>query len=321
MSLLEKAQNEREPLPESQAERSSLFARALASSAREPGPEAPPARSGSVAEAEGRIALLKPSDDAVIALWELCSSHLPLAALALFLPRGDFLALAAKSGFPAGRSEPLPQSTAPSKEREGYPLPSDAKALIAPLLGVGAGMELRATSLRSDSGALVGLWVYHAPALEGRGAEIAEVSKLLASGARLLQGFALERTEEDCLPRLLEASRRFPSAIILRFELSRLFESGICLHGIEREALRSAFLAACRKLLGESGFALAWGDSAVACLLGSSSDPELALFQFSKTLRRLLPFIAVSGFPPAVAEGLAPASPAAAEELERFLSA
>jgi hypothetical protein len=310
----------------------SLFARALASSQGETAVQAetqkplPPATSGGLAAIEGAQAIadsitaLPSSTDSLIALWGICSSRLPLAALSLFLPCDDFLALGARSGFPAGSSDSIPASIVPSSEKNGEPLANEAKALLAPLLGVPLSMSLRATSLWSDAG-LLGLWVYHDPALEGASEEaMDELVGILSSPSAKILGFSLESPPPDPGKRLLSFSKRFSSVSVARFDLDPLLDSDKLPGGMEREVVRSAFLASCRKILSSSGAAFACGDSSVVCALGSSSDANLALFQFSKTLRRILPFLAALPFPVGRALNLDPASAGAAEELSRFIS-
>jgi hypothetical protein len=335
MSLLEKATSGKKPILEpSEEARASLFARALASSREE---EAVPADASEPlppkTEGEGLVAIegaqaiadsisaLPPSTDSILALWKICSSRLPLAALSLFLPRDGFLSIGARSGFPSGSSDPIPVSVAPPSARSGELLAKEAAALLAPLLGVPLSMALRAAPLWSDSG-LLGLWVYYDPALAGASEEaMDELAGILSSPSLKALGFSLENPPADPAAQLLAASKRFSSVSVARFDLDPLFAADGIPSGVERDALRSAFLASCRKILSLSGAALACGDSSVICALGSSSDADLALFQFTKTLKRILPFLASLPFPTGRALNLDPASAGAAEELSRFISA
>lgn len=333
MSLLEKATSGKKPTYEPLEARISLFARALASSREATTAQAEtqkplvPETSRGLTAIEGAqsiadsIAALPSSTDSMIALWGICSSRLPLAAISLFLPRDDFLSLGARSGFPAGSNDSIPASIIPSSVKNGQPLANEAKALLAPVLGVPLGMSLRATSLWSDAG-LLGLWIYHDPALEGAGEEaMDELVGILSSPSAKILGFSLESPPPNPAERLLAASERFSSVSIARFDLDPLLDSDGLPSGVEREAVRSAFLASCRKILSSNGAAFACGDSSVACALGSSSDSDLALFQFSKTLKRILPLFASLPFPAGRAMKLDPASAGAAEELSRFISA
>jgi hypothetical protein len=320
MSLLEKAISGKKPVHEPSEARTSLFARAMASSSTHSESEARlTVIEGAQAIADA-VTALPSSTDSMIALWGICSSRLPLAALSLFLPRDDFLSLGARSGFPSGSGDPIPVSIAPPSAKSGELLAKEAKALLAPLLGVPLSMALRAAPLWSDAG-LLALWIYHDPALEGASEEaMDELVGILSNPVSKIMGFSLESPPSDPEAKLLAAAKRFPSVSVARFDLDPLFESNSLPSGVERETVRSAFLASCRKILGSSGAALAFGDSSVACALGSSSDAELALFQFSKTLRRILPFFSSLPFPSGRALSLDPASAGAAEELSRFIS-
>jgi len=321
MSLLEKATSGKKSTLEPLEARTSLFARALASSRGERAGQRGLATIEDAQAIADSIAALPSSTDSMIALWGICSSRLPLAAISLFLPCDDFLSLGARSGFPAGSSDSIPVSIVPSSEKNGQPLDNEAKALLAPLLGVPLGLSLRATSLRSDTG-LLGLWVYHDPALEEASEEaMDELAGILSSPSAKILGFSLESPPPDPAERLLVASKRFSSVSVARFDLDSLLDSDKLPSGIEREAVRSAFLASCRKILSSSEAVFACGVSSVICALGSSSDADLALFQFSKTLRRILPFLANLPFPAGRALKLDPASVGAAEELARFISA
>jgi hypothetical protein len=336
MSLLEKAAGGKKSVTtDPLGARTSLFARALASAREESINSVPPgladvqAASPTIASypvedlmaAQEAIAALPSSADSMLELWELCSSRLPLAALALFLPRGDdFMALAGRSGFPAGSSDPIPVSIAPSTSKSGEVLPSEARAILAPLLGVPIGMSLRGASLWSDS-CLLGLWVYHDPELEASSKEAQDkLASILSCPGPNIRGFALEGASADPSRTILAAAKRFPSASLLAFDLAPLLAEDKHSKGLEREVIRSSFLAACRQILAPSGSAFAFGETSVACVIGSSSDVDLVLFQFSKTLKRALPRLYEASSPSSRAQLFDPSRPDAAEELSRFVS-
>jgi hypothetical protein len=333
MSLLEKASggHKGKSLP-SQA-RTSLFTRAMAATREDEGHPAPKAPIPSDAipmfpsrpmdELKTALAALPPRYDSILSAWSLISSKLPLAAIALFLPQDDFLAIAAQSGFPSGTADSIPFSLAPSSQKNGEPLGNEAKALIAPLLGVDRGMDLRAASMWSDIG-LAGVWIYRDASLESSPAELrSRLSSLLAGAADSLPASSMARGDPKPARSILEKVRKYPSAAAFRFDLDALLGESEAYRGIAPNALRSAFLSACGKILAQGGASLAYGEASVACVLGSSSsvDSELALFQFSKTLKRTLPFLAGAGFPEGRALGFDPSSDQAPEELSRFLSA
>jgi hypothetical protein len=273
-------------------------------------------------EALGRsISQLPSSFDSLISLWTLISSRLPLAALALFLPRDGFLALAAQIGFPAAREDDVPLSLALPELGSGEALERAAKSQIAPVLGVSLSLKLHAAVMRTSE-RLFGMWVYHDSLLDAADPAVkSRLGEVLSHAADALPSGALPVAAKNPAGSLLEAAWRFPSVSVLVFELPVSLIEGEGLSGLKPAALRSCFLAACERILSQGGSALAFGENSVACVLGSAStvDPDLALFQFKKTLQRLLPFFAARHFPEGRARRLEPASDSALEELGRFL--
>jgi hypothetical protein len=333
MSLLEKASGGRKPKKTPLQARTSLFTRAMAAASREddevalPATPALPIRSivaiEDLEDIENRIAALPPYFDSILSVWSLLSTRLSLAAIALFLPQNDFLTLAAQSGFPSGTSDGLPVSLAPSSQKNSELLGNEAKALIVPVLGVSLGMDLRATSMWSDVG-LAGLWIYHDASLESSSQELkSRLSSLFAGAAAALPASFMALPVRQPASVLFGRTRKYRFAAAFRFNLGRLYEASDALRGLEPNTLRSAFLSACEKILAKNGAVFAYGDSSVCCALGSSSplDPELVLFQFTKTLRRTLPFLAGAAFPEGFAIRFDPSADHNLEELSRFLSA
>jgi hypothetical protein len=326
MSLLEKASSGNIH----KEERTSLFARALASSSKEAKARydgryqsgAPSIKLDNLSDLRSLCASLPPTYDSAFAAWKLISTQLPISALALFLPQGDFMALAARNGFPAGSGDSIPVSIAPPSKKPCDLLAKDARALLAPILGVPLSMPLRATAMWSDSG-LFGLWVYSDPALETSSEVLrSELAAFLAQCTALLPPLKMEYAIPNPTPAILASVRKYSFASIFRFDLDALFDDGKSFPGVELHAIRSAYLASCRKILVSGGSAFAYGDSSVVCALGSSSsvDPDLALFQFSKTLRRILPLFSTGKLPEGQAVSLDPSQARASSELSRFLS-
>lgn len=329
MSLLEKAtsgkkQKEEGPREaiESRGARSSLFAKAMASSSADK-PQIEPYRLDALDEARSLCAALPQAYDSIFSAWKvLYSPGLRLSALALFLPQGDFLSIAARLGFPSSPVDSIPLSLAPPSKKPCELLGKDARALIAPILGVSIGMNLRATAMWSDSG-LYGLWVYHDPSLEAASEETrAELAAFLSSRGDSLPPVRMEYGIPNPTPAILASVRKYASASIFRFDLGPLFAENDAFPGVEAHAIRSSYLAASRKILGSNGTAYAYGDSSVICALGSSSssDSGLALFQFSKTLKRILPSFAAF-LPEGRSMSLDPSRADAAAQLSTFLSA
>jgi hypothetical protein len=349
MSLLEKASGgKKNKVAPSQAD-TSLFKRAMAASRAEASTLAPetsssieerdgPAASGPEPEAilqsrasspflnlawddlRSRLTSLPPYSDSILAAWSILSTSLPFEALSLFLPHGDFLAPAAQIGFPEGTCDDVPPSIAPLNN--GTLLDDEAKALIAPSLGVSVGMNMRAVSMHSESG-LVGLWVYHDDSLESSPEEIrSQVSELLAEASASLPACSMVFPSPDPVSLLLPKLKKYSFATPIRYDVESIYADGASYRGISTKALLSAFVAASEKILEQAGVVLAFGQASFVCVLGSSArrDPELALFQFTKTLKRSLPFLSAGVFPEGSATSFDLSSDLVSEELSRFLA-
>jgi hypothetical protein len=318
-SLLSRAMAARKPLHEPSAEGGTVSASEMPEAAI-PGADFDTAGFEDLVR---DISALSPNPDSILELWTLVSESIPLAAIAMFLPRADFLVPAAENGFPSGKDDSIPITLASHAGRGPELLDNEAKALIAPILGVSISLSLRASTMSGDSG-VRGMWVYHDPVLEAAKAEtLARLDNLLARCAEGLPIPSMVESSDDPGQALLTAARKYASASVLSFDL-RSF--GVCdevrFRGLKPDALRSSFLAACDTILSRGGSAIAFGDHSVGCLLGSTStmDPDLALFQFRKTLRRLLPHLAAACFPEGRVLIIDPSSANAFGDLSTFLS-
>lgn len=324
MSLLEKAIRGtsvvREPQPQS---RTSLFSRAMA--ARELVPEGPRARfdSSGFEGLKRSLDALPAAYDSIIAAWALVSGKLPLAAIALFLPKDGFLCLAAQNGFPSGTEEGLPLSLASPPRSASADLGPESRALIAPILGVPLSLSLRFSAMLPASG-LIGLWVYHDPLLDEAEEEVkSELDAILSRAAASFPSSTLPTPPADPAAYLINEAWKYPSASAFAFDLASFdISEDQRLRGLAPNALRSSFLSACERILSMGGRAAAFGERSVACILGAASaaDPDLALFQFTKTLRRILPFLDSASFPAGRTFRFDPSAVTAPEELSRFLS-
>ena len=317
MSLLEKASGGQKTKIAQAHGGTSLFSRAMAAAGES---DAVPE---SWSELETFLSALPPLPDSILSVWSLLYSRLAIDAIALFLPQGDFLYLASHNGFPSHTAEALPVSLAPPSVKNGEFLAKEARALLVPILGVDISMELRATAMWAEVG-LAGLWVYRDATLEASTPRVkARLTQLLASAAKNLPAFSIASAEIDPARRLVDCARKYRHVVAIRFDLASITMKDPAFSGLEPTALRSSLLSACQRILAEGGLALALGTSSVACLFGSTSaiDEELALFQFSKTLKRTLPFLSKAPIPKGQAKSFDVSGLALSEELSRFLSA
>jgi hypothetical protein len=282
----------------------------------------PPIDDEIIEEIKGTLGSLQPSQDSLLAAWSILSTRLPLQAISLFLPRGGFLSLAAQVGFPSGTGEDLPLSIVPSAELNGALLSNEGKALVAPSLGVSQSISLRAIAMRSDSG-LVGLWIAHDAFLEacadGRRASIIE---LLADSASSLTPLSMICEQSPTQSSMLPELTKFHFTTAFRFDMEAAYVERPEFRGISVGALCAAFSRAAERILEHTGTVRVFDDSIVVGLLGSSSqcDSELALFQFTKTLKKSLPFLSTGAFPVGSSMSFDLSSGSAPEGLSRFLA-
>jgi hypothetical protein len=295
---------------------------------QEPAVEAEAFDASGLDELSRQLDALPQTFDSILQLWTLSSSTLPLASLALFLPHDELLLPAAHRGFPLGGKEGLPLSLADSLPKPGASLEPEAAARCAAILGSPAVPSLRAAVMWPETG-LSGMWLYQDSRLETASPDVqSRLGELLAHAADRLPAVALPLPAANPAGILLEAAWKYPSASVFSFDLSSFFaqspgagRSSSLSPGIGLEALRASFLGACSRILSQGGLALAYEKGSVGCILGSGStaDPDLALFQFKKTLKRILPFLSAAPFPEGRALRLDPSAETALEELSRFL--
>lgn len=272
---------------------------------------------------KAKLSSLPPCQDSILSAWSILAAELPLRAIALFLPRGDFLARAAEIGFPAGAGEDIPISIAPSQPLNGRFLGDEAKALLAPSLGVGVGLDMRAASICSPKG-VCGLWIYHDDSLDSASDEVQiKVSEILSDTVSVFPALSIASPPDDAARLLMSRMGKYRFATILRYGITPSYAEREAFRGLSSSAIRAAFTAASEKLLDQTGAVVGIGESSAACALGSSArcDHELALFQLTKTLKRSLPFLAAEAFPAASSMCLELSADDALEGLSRFLSA
>jgi hypothetical protein len=357
MSLLEKASGgSKKKVAQSHA-RTSLFLRAIAAShpepepvvgevsaepqdipqehldaphVPEPEPESPAANprpsplfeTDVIASLKESILALNPAQDSMLFAWSLISSELPLQAIALFLPHGDFLASAAQIGFPSCKGDDIPLSIAPAPQNNGTLLDDESKALVAPILGVSVGMALRAVSVWSDS-AIVGLWIIHDDQFEASSDETrVRLIDLFAESAASLPSLTIASPPADPLSASLASLKKYRFATALRFDLDDTYSDRPMCRGISARTVLSAFLSAFAVILEQTGSSVALGEGSIVGFIGSSSlcDPELSLFQFTKTAKRCLPFLSAEAFPVGSSTSFDMSSELVDEKLSAFLA-
>jgi hypothetical protein len=275
--------------------------------------------SGILASLRQRISELPAELDSMLAAWHLLSGSLGLSALALYLPEGELMGLAASYGFPAAEGESLPPSIAPAEP--GATLSRDSQAILSQALGLALDARLRAAGSWS-SDRLAAVWIYLDAGLEAAPFEEREkLGELFASSGSAFSAPGLAAPSGNPVVDLLAAARPYAFASVFRFDLLAIEGSFPETRWASSSMLSSIVLAACAKILASSGAAFCFGTRSIACVLGSNSplDIDLALFHFSKTIKRLLPFAAPC-IPPGRALAFEPSGEGAPTELAAFLS-
>jgi hypothetical protein len=330
MGLLEKALREstHEPAPSG---KTSLYARAIAAvsgAARKTDAEAHSISSLSftlddLRSLKSELSALSPTYDLYLSQWWKISSVLRFSSLALFMPSGDYLVPVARIGFPSCPPSPVASSIADRACGGREALDHGSAAALSTALGASSSLPLRASAVFIES-RVAALWVYRDGALEAESSEVqAEVGTVFSSGAvRGLPIVTIDSPVSDPERVLFDAVARASKAFVFLFDLSRHYEeiSASC-PGASVDLLRSSFTSACKKILAGEGATVVCGTARIACALASSSssDHELALFQFGKSLRRFLPFLSVSTFPTGRSTLIEPQSDRAFAELARFI--
>jgi hypothetical protein len=343
MGLLEKALRE-SALASSGDPATSLYVRAAAASAPEaPAIEAapleidakppiPPPRPGAslavasedLASLEAELLSAPPTYDAYLAAWSKASTVLRLSSIALLMPRGNALVPAARIGFPSKPLSTVPSQTAERAGGGRDPLDKASAEALCSALGVSAALPIRASAVHSAS-RIAALWVYRDSLLEisPRDVQSKLGAALAASSGRGAPVVAILGISGAPERELLDSVAQSAKASFFMFDLARLSEEiAASCPGVSAELLTSTFASACSSILSGEGAAVQCGGLRIGCALGSatSSDHELALFQFVKSLKRLLPFLAVASFPSGRSMTLSPSSSGAHAELADFLS-
>jgi hypothetical protein len=273
---------------------------------------------------ESELLAAAPTHDIYLASWSKASAVLRLASMALFMPKGDSLVPVARIGFPPKPMAAVPALTADQALGGRDPLDSSASGTLAVALGASPSLPLRAAAVHSGS-RIAALWVYRDAALEASPRDLqsnlgAALSAASGRGAPLVAIIGSSGGSERAL---LDSVSQSAKASFFVFDLSRLAgEISASCPGVSVELLVSSFASACSAILSGEGAASPCGTMRIGCALGSSSssDHELALFQFVKSLKRLLPFLSVASFPSGRSTSLAPSSSGAASELAEFLA-
>ena len=278
-----------------------------------------------IAALEVELLDLPDSPDYFLAVFERVSEAVPLKALALFLPELDGLTAAASLGFPAVSTDYVPESLALRSGEPGSLLPSESAAVLSSLLGVPSALPLRGAAIPGPEGEILGQWVFADDNLDWADvATVAALGRLLAApGRRGAQALTIVKPSPKPAVKLLSSAPDGGWAAAFRLDLAPSYlEFDLRVPGILSTSFRSVFVSAASQVLGRRGAATLTADGFLACLFFSSTalDPDLALFQFRKSLKRALPLFGGVELPSGKAISLDLASDTAPAELSHFLA-
>ncbi|MGO8694238.1 MAG: hypothetical protein ACLQMF_11290 [Rectinemataceae bacterium] len=278
-----------------------------------------------IAALEEELLDLRDTPDYFLSVFARISEAVPLGALALFLPREEGLTAAASLGFPAISGEYIPESVARRSVTPGSLLPRESTAVLSSLLGVSSALRLRGATILGPHEEILGQWVFVDGALESADGEtVSALGRLLAApGMRGAPPLVILSPRSDPAGELLSVPRneRYAAALVLDLKPGYA-ELDLRVPGILSISFFSAAAAAARLVLGRSGAAVLTENGLLVCLFFGTSalDPDLALFQFRKSLKRFLPIIEGIELPAGRSSLLDLESGTAKTNLSRFLA-
>jgi hypothetical protein len=278
----------------------------------------------------GEILGIRPGIDYILAVYARLAEALPVSGLALFLPRAEELCLAAAFGFIAKGADGELSPTLPLSLIDALPPglspPRGAllDALVAVLGGSAASGLLCARISAAES--RCGLWALSAPNVSSAPSELlSSLGALLAAPSPAPSRFVtIPEPVASLASGLLASVKANPRACAFVLDLSAQYEvAETRVPGLMPQVFLSAAALAANSILGHGGSSILRGSRSLACVFGSSSaiDPELALFQFSKSLRRSLMILEGSSPPSGRSFGFDPRDPGAETALSLFFAA
>jgi len=288
-------------------------------------PKAFPFTAAEISSLTEELTRLPEGADDLVAAYARIAEALPLGALALLFSEDEGIRVAASYGF-SFRADRVGEPTidAVAASLDGKLCGLKTRDLLESLVETDLSVALRASVSLDVEGEPKALWLYADARLDGSSPELVEaVAELFA--ARALRAAPLpERGDpEAALLRSGELGRGEGHAVVAVFELASYIDYfEFLVPGLRRAAVEGAVRGASLGMLGPRGEALVLPGERFVIFLYSPKplDPELALVQFGKSLRRALPFFGSAEPPEGKALGLDLAYEGARGLLERFLA-
>lgn len=264
--------------------------------------------------------------DSILHVFGAIAKYPHCSSIALLLPRGEEFAVAASRGLSISEGSTLPASLV--VELGNAPRASDSPSLahLKELFTIPSSATVRCSAVGTEAHASPkALFVY----TTGESGSPPREEYLDA----LLRAPSVARTP----PLLIVEACREPSAQLfdvippdrhgaaMLFFLDPLYERARCsIPGLVADAFASAAVSAASALLGSQGSAL-WFDRpdrrlGLVLIASSPLDPELTLFQFTKSFSRSLVSFDSGEKPSGESCSINPSEPYAAEALGHFLA-
>ncbi|MBL8966132.1 MAG: hypothetical protein JNG85_03925 [Spirochaetaceae bacterium] len=288
-------------------------------------PTAFPFTAEEIAGLTEEVARLPEGADDLIAAYARIAEALPLGALALLLSEDSGIRVAASYGF-SFRAERIDE---PSVDTVAASLDGDlcglkTRDILESLVETDLSIALRASVSLDLEGEPKALWLYADSRLDGSSPElVGAVAELFAARALRAAPLPERGNLESAVRRSAELGRGEGHAVVAVFDLAPYIDYfEFLVPGLRRAAVEAAVRGASLGMLGPRGEALVLPDERFIIFLYSPKplDPELALVQFGKSLRRALPFFGTAEPPEGKALGLDLAYEGARGLLERFLA-
>lgn len=288
-------------------------------------PKAFPFTAAEISSLTEELARLPEGADDLVAAYARIAEALPLGAVALLLSEESGIRVAASYGF-AFRAERVdePSIDVVAASLEGNLCGLKTRNLLEGLVETDLSLALRASVSLDLEGEPKALWLYADARLDGSSPELVEAVAALFAARALRAAPLPERGNlEAAARRSGELGRGEGHAVVAVFDLASYIDYfEFLVPGLRRAAVEGAVRGASLGMLGPRGEALVLPGERFIIFLYSPKplDPELALVQFGKSLRRALPFFGSAEPPEGRALGLDLAYEGARGLLERFLA-
>ncbi len=263
--------------------------------------------------------------DELLAAFARISEALPLDCLALLIPEEQGTRIAASLGFrlvARACSDCLLEELARAACED--PENPSTRRLLGSLLYAPEGLRIRGFVVRDSEGLPKALWVYADTRLDASSTAVcAAFDELFAADGRSPAAPPTRQEILDAERAATKLARASGHAAVFLFELGDFIDRlDRRVPGLERAAVEACLRTAAERVLKNAGAAFCLSEERLAACFYATTplDAELALAQFRKSLKKLLPFLSIAELPAGKAIGLDLAYEGAKALLARFLA-